>query len=52
MMSQGGRPWYLWFMILLVVPVPFGPWWLTVIRWGAFVMLVWFLIPKGKSDSK
>jgi hypothetical protein len=35
-----GWPWYLWLLVLLF-PIPFSPWWLTIICLAVFCSLVY-----------
>jgi hypothetical protein len=43
--SRYGRGWS-WFLITLF-PIPFGPWWVTVICLAVFFLLVWRFFKKG-----
>jgi hypothetical protein len=52
----GGKPsppqkrsgWPTWWLILLIIlfPIPFGPWWLTIICLAVFCVLVVLITPK------
>jgi hypothetical protein len=43
--------WRLWFFVLLfLIPIPFSPWWLSIICFAAYGLLMARLLPK--EDSK
>jgi len=41
---RGSRAWLLWLLILLF-PIPFTPWWLGLILLLVFMLLLWLLAP-------
>jgi len=45
----GWRYWWL-FLLILLFPIPFSPWWLGVICGAVFVLLV-LLATRGTPDS-
>lgn len=50
--SSSGSGWgWRWFWFLLLFPIPFGPWWLTVLGIGLFVVLT-VLFPPELGNSK
>ncbi|HZU24813.1 MAG TPA: hypothetical protein VFA04_04785 [Bryobacteraceae bacterium] len=42
--QRGSRAWLLWLLILLF-PIPFTPWWLGLILLLVFMLLLWLLAP-------
>ncbi len=38
-----GCPWWLWLLIVLF-PIPFSPWWLTVTCLAVFCALLWIIL--------
>jgi hypothetical protein len=42
--QRGSRAWLLWLLVLLF-PIPFTPWWLGLILLLVFILLVWLLEP-------
>jgi membrane protein implicated in regulation of membrane protease activity len=43
-----------WWLILLIVlfPIPFSPWWLTIICLAVFVALLAVFLPRAKRPSQ
>jgi hypothetical protein len=32
-------------LLIILFPIPFSPWWLTIIYLAVFCLLVWLLVP-------
>src|SRR6266853_3295226 len=49
--SRKGLGWRWWLLVILF-PIPFGPWWLTVISLAVFCLLLWLCSPTNKKPSR
>src|SRR5258708_5943945 len=47
--SRNGWGWRKWLLIILF-PIPFSPWWLTIIYLAVFCSLVWLLVPFDREE--
>jgi hypothetical protein len=45
--SRNGWGWRKWLLIILF-PIPFSPWWLTIIYLAVFCSLVWLLVQPNR----
>ena len=48
--SRNGLGWRLWLLILLF-PIPFSPWWVTLICLTVFCLLAWLLLASRKNSK-
>jgi hypothetical protein len=50
--SRSGSDWRLFLLFLLfLIPIPFNPWWVSIIGFGVFTLLAW-LLQREKINSK
>jgi len=44
--------WWLLVFVFILLPIPWGPWWLTIIFLTILFLMGWVLFGRGKRSSK
>jgi hypothetical protein len=46
--SNGPKVRWGWLILLILIPIPFGPWWVTVISLATAIILAWLTFRPNK----